>query len=389
MGVVAASVIAGRCERLGFALCGVCGVGESARAAEYDAWIAAGKHGSMEYLARNAEVRKRPELLLPGAKSVIVVGDLYRAREVVGRAGVASAATEEERRNHPPAPSLGEGESDARDGVQVLGRIARYAQGRDYHKVMKKRLHELCDALAAEHPGAGFRAFVDTAPVMERELALKAGLGWIGKHTLLIHPRLGSYMLLGGVMTTLEISDAAAKVEPDHCGTCTRCIDACPTEAITAYSVDARRCISYLTIERRGEIDESLQAKMGEWIFGCDVCQDVCPHNSVRPAGSDVGVVGVGVGAAHEAYAPARETLDAIAVLRWTEEDRRRELAGTAMTRAKLEMLKRNALIVVGNAVVDAGLKAAVRAAVEEVVGDSGASAELVALARGVLARMT
>jgi epoxyqueuosine reductase len=343
----------------------------------------------MEYLARNAEVRKRPELLLPGAKSVIVVGDLYRAREVVGRAGVASAATEEERRTHTPAPSLGEGESDARDEVQVLGRIARYAQGRDYHKVMKKRLHELCDALAAEHPGAGFRAFVDTAPVMERELALKAGLGWIGKHTLLIHPRLGSYMLLGGVMTTLEISDAAAKVEPDHCGTCTRCIDACPTEAITAYSVDARRCISYLTIERRGEIDESLQAKMGEWIFGCDVCQEVCPHNSVRPAGSDVGVVGVGVGAAHEAYAPARETLDAIAVLRWTEEDRRRELAGTAMTRAKLEMLKRNALIVVGNAVVDMETRRVLRAAVLAVVDDVGASAELVALAQRVLERLS
>ena len=370
---------------MGFALCGVCGVEESGRAAEYDAWIAAGKHGSMEYLARNAEVRKRPELLLPGAKSVIVVGDLYRAREVLGGAGVASAATEEERRTHPPAPSLGEGELDARDEVRVLGRIARYAQGRDYHKVMKKRLHELCDALAAEHPGAAFRAFVDTAPVMERELALKAGLGWIGKHTLLIHPRLGSYMLLGGVMTTLEISDVAARVEPDHCGTCTRCIDACPTQAITAYSVDARRCISYLTIERRGAIDESLRAKMGEWIFGCDVCQEVCPHNSVRPAGSDVGVVGV----AHEAYTAARETLDAIEVLRWTEEDRRRELAGTAMTRAKLEMLKRNALIVVGNA-AGAGHehRAVIRAAVGAVAADAEASPELVALARGVLAQM-
>ncbi len=246
---------------------------------------------------------------------------------------------------------------------------------------MKKRLHELCDALAAEYPGAGFRAFVDTAPVMERELSLRAGLGWIGKHTLLIHPRLGSYMLLGGVMTTLKISDAAAKVEPDHCGTCTRCIDACPTQAITPYSVDARRCISYLTIERRGEIEESLQSQMGEWIFGCDVCQEVCPHNSVRPAGIEVG-------AAHEAYAPAREMLDAIAVLRWTEEDRRRELAGTAMTRAKLEMLKRNALIVVGNAAVDAETRRAVRAAVSGVIEDVATSAELVAMARRVLERL-
>ena len=239
----------------------------------------------------------------------------------------------------------------------------------------------MCDALAAEHPGESFRAFVDTAPVMERELALRAGLGWIGKHTLLIHPRVGSYLLLGGVMTTLEISDAAAKVEPDHCGTCTRCIDACPTGAITPYSVDARRCISYLTIERRGEIDESLQAKVGEWIFGCDVCQEVCPHNSVRPARSDVGV-------AHESYAPTREMLDAIEVLSWTEEDRRRELAGTAMTRAKLEMLKRNALIVVGNAAVDGVTRQTLRAAVAGVAEEVGASAELAALARRVLERL-
>ncbi len=381
MGVVAASVIAGRCERLGFALCGVCGVEESARAAEYDAWIAAGKHGSMEYLARNAEVRKRPELLLPGAKSVIVVGDLYRAREVVGGQGGAGAGGAPLAGiESPPFPlPLPSGKGGTR--AVVPGRIARYAQGRDYHKVIKKRLHDLCDAFAAEYPGAAFRAFVDTAPVMERELALRAGLGWIGKHTLLIHPRLGSYMLLGGVMTTLEITEKAATIEPDHCGTCTRCIDACPTGAITPYSVDASRCISYLTIERRGDIESSLQAKMGEWIFGCDVCQEVCPHNSVRSAGSDVG-------AAHEAYAPTRETLDAIEVLGWTEEDRRRELAGTAMTRAKLEMLKRNALIVLGNEAVDAETRGAVRAAVSGVVEDVGASAELVALARRVLERL-
>lgn len=382
MGVVAASLIAGRCERLGFALCGVCGVDVSTRASSYEAWIAAGKNGSMEYLARNAEVRKRPELMLPGAKSVIVVGDLYRAREVVGEhGGEGAGGTPLAGVESPPFP-LPLPSGKAGGSAVVSGRIARYAQGRDYHKVIKKRLHDLCDALAAEHPSAVFRAFVDTAPVMERELALRAGLGWIGKHTLLIHPRLGSYVLLGGVMTTLEITEKAATIEPDHCGTCTRCIDACPTGAITPYSVDARRCISYLTIERRGEIDESLQAKMGEWIFGCDVCQEVCPHNSVRPAGSDVRV-------AHAAYAPTRDTLDAIEVLRWTEEDRRRELAGTAMTRAKLEMLKRNALIVVGNAAVDAETRRALRVAVAGVAEEVGASAELVALARRVLERLT
>jgi epoxyqueuosine reductase len=214
------------------------------------------------------------------------------------------------------------------------GRVARYAQGRDYHTVIKKRLHKLCDELRERHPDDQFRAFVDTAPVMERDLALRAGLGWIGKHTLLINPRVGSHLLLGGVLTTLPFERPAP--EPDHCGACTRCIDACPTSAITPYSVDARRCISYLTIEHRSEIDPDLANKTDDWIFGCDICQDVCPHNSPRPKGVDVGEP-------NPAYEPQRERFDLLEVLGWTEDDRRRAVQGSSMKRAKLEMFKRNA----------------------------------------------
>ena len=275
----------------------------------------------MEYLARNTELRADPALLLPGAKSAIMVADLYHAREVTTDPSV-SASIE----RNPPA-----------------GKIARYARGRDYHKVMKKRLHSLCDELKARHPSAEFRAFVDTAPLMEREIAQLAGLGWIGKHTLLIHPRIGSYMLLGGILTTLDIATESAPVV-DHCGTCTRCIDACPTDAISPYSVDASRCISYLTIENRGPIDSRFHEAMGDWLYGCDICQEVCPHNSPRPPDANVGRI-------NEEYTPRQESLPLLEVLRWTNDDRVNTFAGTAMTRATLEMMKRNAVIVAGNAI--------------------------------------
>jgi epoxyqueuosine reductase len=177
---------------------------------------------------------------------------------------------------------------------------------------------------------------------MERELAERAGLGWVGKNTLLINPRLGSWFFLGEVVTTLEIAGEAARVA-DHCGTCTRCIDACPTGALEPYRMDARRCVSYLTIEHRGAIDEpGLRRGMGDWLFGCDVCQEVCPHNSAREGGP--------IGAANPAYGAGVGSLDAARVAGWTEEDRRRELGGSAMKRAKLEMWKRNAAIALENA---------------------------------------
>jgi epoxyqueuosine reductase len=310
------------CRDLGFAEAGVCNAGpiNKERADAYRRWIAEGKHGEMHYLAENLDKRLNPAELMPGggARSVIMVADQYHTR------GQQSA----------PAPP-------------GSGRIARYAHGDDYHDVMKKRLHALCDRLRAEHPGHEFRAFVDTAPVHERELAQRAGLGWIGKNTLLINPRKGSWLFLAGVLTTLELEPpptqrgAASGGEPDHCGTCTRCIDACPTGAITPYSVDARKCISYLTIERRSEtpLPKELTTKIGEWIYGCDICQEVCPHNSPRPEH-------VKVGEMNPAYTPRRTSFDLLEVLGWTEEDRRRALKGSAMKRAKLEMWKRNAGVV-------------------------------------------
>lgn len=341
-----------RCRELGFALAGVARVGPMVHEAEMRAWLSAGKHGSMSYLAEHADLKADPSRLLDGASCAIMVADLYATRH--------------------------DGADDVPDGH---GRVARYVRGKDYHTVMKKRLHALCDELAQRWPEAKTRAFVDTAPVHERELALAAGLGWIGKHTLLIHPKLGSWMLLGGVLTTLEL-EVNERPEDDHCGTCTRCIDACPTDAITPYSVDATRCISYLTIERREAIDVSLERGMGEWIFGCDVCQEVCPHNSARPGR---------LGEANAAYGAGRASFDLLEVLGWDEESRREAFAGSAMKRAKLGMMKRNAVIAAGNVLdrlrTDHDVGRRLRQALLELSVEPGIDEDLRTLVTGVLER--
>jgi len=301
------------CRDAGFARAGICGVEPSSFADELREWLRTGKHGSMAYLEKHADVRLDPARLLDGARSVVMVADQYATRN-----------------DAPESLTVSDG-----------GRVARYARGRDYHKEIKVRLHGICDALRSDHPASDFRAFVDTAPVLERELAQRAGLGWIGKHTLVIDPTLGSYLLLGGFVTTLDLeAPAAQSVVPDHCGTCTRCIDACPTDAITPYSVDARRCISYLTIERREAIDDTYFEGIGDWLFGCDVCQEVCPHNSPRARD---------VGEARSGYRQERQTIDPLDVLGWDAEVRSSRLRASAMKRATLDMLKRNALIVAGN----------------------------------------
>lgn len=324
------------------------------REPEMRAWLAQGKHGSMAYLAEHADLKADPSQLLDGATCAIMVADLYATRG---------------------------GEPD--EVTDGHGRIARYARGGDYHKVIKKRLHALCDEVSERWPDARTRAFVDTAPVHERELALAAGLGWIGKHTLLIHPRVGSWMLLGGVLTTLDL-DANEHEEPDHCGTCTRCIDACPTDAITPYSVDASRCISYLTIERREPIDPGLQRGMANWVFGCDVCQEVCPHNSPRSGD---------VGERHEAYVPGRGSFDLAEVLGWDEGARRSAFAGSAMKRAKLGMMKRNAVIAAGNEIRRLGRRHPVSerllAALRELTQDAQEEPSLRELAGATVRRVT
>jgi epoxyqueuosine reductase len=235
----------------GFELCGVTPAGPPEGIEFFESWIEKGYAGSMGWLAKSVELRSTLESLLPGAKSVIACAAVY---------------------NQPNEPVPGQ------------PRIAKYALGRDYHKVLKGRLHRMRRALAEQAQEAEWRVCVDSAPMLEREWAHRAGIGWFGKNTCLINSQRGSWFLLGFLLTTLDLdSDAAAE---GGCGTCKACIEACPTGAIIqedgAWQVDARRCISYLTIEHKGEIDAELQPLMGGWTFGCDVCQEVCPFNSAR-----------------------------------------------------------------------------------------------------------
>ena len=304
------------CTSKGFALAGVAAARHSSHDAVLRKWLEDEKHGEMEWLNRNVDVRLDPRNLVEGAASVICVADRYGKLE--------------------------EEPLCARDG-----RIARYARGRDYHKEMKKRLHSISDALREEFPGEQFRACVDTAPLLEREFAQRAGIGSVGKHTLLIEQGIGSWMLLGAIVTTavIEQTNSSTKEQSDPCATCTRCIDACPTEAITPWEVDARKCISYLTIEHRTDIAPELYPKIGRWIFGCDVCQEVCPHNQPSEVSAQAQI--------HSSYASTRDSLDVLKVMQWNEEDRREYFRGSSMKRAKLGMIRRNAVIVAGNILAD------------------------------------
>jgi epoxyqueuosine reductase len=312
----------------------VCACAPSEHASEYRQWIAEGKHGSMEYLERHVEARLDPAVFVEGARSLLVVADQYWSRNEPGD-----------------------------DSLSGRGRVARYARGDDYHKAMKKRLFDVCDWIKERHPGATCRAFVDTAPILEREHARRAGVGWVGKHTLLINPTRGSYLFLGGIATDLEMEapDEQLPVE-DHCGTCTRCIEACPTDAITPYSVDGSRCISELTIERREQIPVEFFGAIGDWLYGCDICQEVCPHNSTREDGVEVGV-------ARDVYTARREGFDLLEVLGWREEDRREAFTRSAMKRANLAMIRRNALIVAGNSLQERE-DSALRSRVEQIAAD-------------------
>jgi epoxyqueuosine reductase len=242
--------------RLGFEACGLSRAGpldEEARRLEQ--WLHEGRHGTMRWMEDHFDKRTDPRVLVDGAQTVVsVLHNYYQDR------------------SHLPDPGI--------------GKISRYAWGDDYHEVMKENLVELLAWLDAEAGGVEGRAFVDSAPVMDKAWARRAGLGWIGKHTNLINRSLGSFFFLGELVVDLPLPPDGPI--PDYCGTCTRCIDACPTEAIyQPYAVDATRCIAYLTIEHRADdIAPALQERLDGWIFGCDVCQDVCPWNSFkRPTG--------------------------------------------------------------------------------------------------------
>lgn len=264
-------------------------------------WLDEGRHGSMTWLAGRFEERTDPAVYLPGARSVICVAMNY----------------------HVPL--------EATPDSEPRGRVARYALGDDYHDVMKPRLHALADWLRERVPEAQTRAAVDTAPVMEKELAARAGIGWFGKNSCIINERMGSWLLLGEVLTTLELPPDEPAV--DRCGTCRRCIEACPTQAITEpYQLDARRCISYLTIEHRQEIPPDLHPLMKDWLYGCDICQEVCPWNRKAPEAAD------------PAFRPRFPS--GTLPLKRCQDDFSTIVRGSAMRRVKLPMLQRNAAIV-------------------------------------------
>jgi epoxyqueuosine reductase len=261
---------------LGFAQVGFAPAERPPYAAAYLEWLDRGWHGEMAYMAREDAVRRRlsPADALEGCRTLIVVSLQY------GPDGPHPSET------HPEsAPASDDLNAPADPGAPAV--LARYARGRDYHNVFEERLARLEEAIAKLEPDAVFKPYVDYGPVLEREHAQRAGLGWIGKNTMLIHPRRGSYLLLGELLTTLELppDDPFAA---DHCGTCERCIEACPTGAIQGSRLlDARLCISYLTIELKGAIPVELRAPIGNRVFGCDICQEVCPWNSDAPAGPE------------------------------------------------------------------------------------------------------
>ncbi len=299
----AAERIKARAREAGFDLAGVARLGPAATASALERWLARGDQAGMQWMERYADLRADPRRLLPGARSALVVGLRY-------------------------APLAGEAEPRG----DLWPKVARYARGDDYHGFMRERLKELAAFIEAEWAPARCRACVDTAPVLERELAARAGLGAIGKNTNLLNPEVGSYLLLGEVLTTLDLP--ADSPVADLCGDCHRCLDACPTGALPEpWRLDARRCISYWTIEQRGEIPDEIAGALTDWVFGCDRCQEVCPWNG-RSGAVD-----------HPEFAvpERRRSLDLVGLLELDEESYRERFRGSPLKRARHDGLRRNA----------------------------------------------
>jgi epoxyqueuosine reductase len=303
-----AALIKQKAKEIGFDLVGIASAEKSSYESYVRDWLATGKGGEMRYLSDRLDERLDPRLYFPEANTVVCVALNYHA-----------PLPEENRLEHP-------------------ARFARYTLGNDYHEHVKTRLHALSDYIRFLAPQAKTRASVDTAPVLERELAARAGIGWIGKNTCVINTRIGSWIFLGEVMTSLDLPIDAPAI--DRCGTCTRCIEACPTDAITPpRGLDASRCISYLTIEYRGEIPPDLAARTGEWVFGCDICQDVCPWNRKAPFSilEDV-----------QPVRPAR--VEASSIAEWSQEAYWDATRKSSMRRVKLPQFQRNTRWVLENA---------------------------------------
>jgi len=312
--------VAAQARRLGFDVAGTAPVTAATTAAHYRDWLERGFQGTMAYLARPDAVARRGDLarIEPGVQSVVVVGANYYTV--------------------PLPPGLGDDPS--------RGIVASYAWGDDYHDVLLPRLHQLAACLEATiGPGTGgaasHRAYVDTGPILERELGARAGLGFVGKNTNLIHPRLGSWFFLGELLLTFELPAGEAVASGGTCGQCRRCLDACPTGALVEpHLLDARRCISYLTIELKGPIPRALRPLMGNRIFGCDICQEVCPWNRrfARPS-------------AEPAFQPRPGVISPslIDLMALDEEGFRERFRGSPIKRAKRRGLLRNVAVALGN----------------------------------------
>lgn len=302
---------------LGFAACGVSHADTREAAPRLRRWLAEGRHGGMDYMARHAELRIDPQQLVPGTLSVLSLAIDYLPAEAA---------------------------ADARPALP--GVVSRYARGRDYHKVVRQRLQKLADFISTQIGPFGYRVFSDSAPVLEVEFARQAGLGWRGKHTLLLS-RAGSWRFLGDIYTDLPLpADAPLK---DHCGSCTACLTACPTGAILApYEVDARRCISYLTIELDGAIPEALRPAIGTRIYGCDDCQTCCPWNRFAKLGDPAFAADRGL---------EQNGLDSL--FAWSEEEFNQRLAGNPIRRIGHERWLRNIAVALGNLPPDPAARAA------------------------------
>ncbi len=315
-------------RELGFQAVGIADADLSAAEPRLAEWLQRGWHGEMDYMARHGVTRARPAALIPGTLRVISCRMNYSA----GQADERSALADRKR-----------------------AYVARYARGRDYHTMVRSRLQKLCDRIEADAGPFGYRVFSDSAPVLEVELAAKAGVGWRGKNTLLLARDAGSYFFLGEIYTSLPLPADAPAAE--HCGSCRACIDACPTQAIRApYELDARRCISYLTIEHKSAIPEELRALIGNRVYGCDDCQVYCPWNSFAQVSS-------------EPDFQVRNGLDRatlVDLFAWTEQEFDERMRGSAIRRIGYERWLRNLAVGLGNAPSSPEVTAALRARADD-----------------------
>jgi epoxyqueuosine reductase len=303
------AAIKAEAKNRGFILAGVCPAAAPPGLSRFQAWLDAGFAGEMQYFTKYRDAYEHPRYILEGAKSIVMLALPYHA------------------------------DSSATKCDAGLGRVARYAQGVDYHDVIRARLNRLSTWLTEQSPGCRVRGVVDSAPILEREFAQLAGLGWIGKNTLLLNRQFGSYFFLAVLLTDLEL-ECDEPFAADHCGTCRACLDACPTQAFVGpYQLNATRCISYLTIEQRGSIAEDLREQLGDWVFGCDVCQEVCPWNHHAQVAGDSELTPW----------PLLQGFDLRQLFFMSDDEFKQHLRDTPLWRPRRRGILRNAALVLGN----------------------------------------